>query len=355
MNDNMFLEFERPVCELESKIRDMEAKKAEGGAAVEEELKALRTQCEELKKKIYSELTPWQRVQLARHPKRPYITDYIPRIFSDFLELHGDRFFADDTALLGGMAFLDKCPVMLLGHQKGRTVQEAMEQNFGMPHPEGYRKALRLMKLAERYEMPVLTFIDTAGAYPGIGAEERGQAEAIAVNLREMAGLKVPVIVTVLGEGGSGGALAIGVGDAILMLENAWYSVISPEGCASILFHDAAKAEVAAQALHLTAADLKSAGIIDEIIPEPLGGAQQDPDITAANIKGVLLRRLKGLRGLSTKKLLDGRYDKFRRMGTWLETVAAGAGPERKRRSPPTNGKKAAASEASPSFAEDRS
>ena len=223
MDDEMLLEFEKPVFDLESKIKDLEARRQQGESIVDEELKKLQAQCQALKEKVYSNLTPWQRVQLARHPKRPYLADYIPRIFDDFMELHGDRAYSDDGALLGGMALLNKTPVMVIGHRKGRTLQESLEQNFGMPHPEGYRKALRLMKLAEQFEMPVLAFIDTAGAYPGIGAEERGQAEAIARNLREMASLKTPVVVTVLGEGGSGGALAIGIGDAVLMMENAWY------------------------------------------------------------------------------------------------------------------------------------
>lgn len=328
----MILDFERPVAELESRIRDLVDQQSSGQADVSGEIKDLQAQCDELRQKVYANLTPWQRVQLARHPKRPYLRDYIPRIFTDFMELHGDRVFGDDAALLGGMAFLDKTPVMVLGHQKGRTLQESMTQNFGMPHPEGYRKALRLMELAERFNMPVLTFIDTAGAYPGIGAEERGQAEAIARNLREMAALKVPVIVTVLGEGGSGGALAIGVGDAVLMLENAWYSVISPEGCASILFHDASKAELAAKALKLTANDLMASGVIDEIIPEPLGGAQKDPDAVAQSLKQAILSRLEGLSKLSAEKLLQKRFEKFRGLGQWQEKKSALLRQPKKRR-----------------------
>jgi acetyl-CoA carboxylase carboxyl transferase subunit alpha len=330
--DDMILDFERPVAELESRIRDLVDQQSSGQADVSGEIKDLQAQCDELRQKVYANLTPWQRVQLARHPKRPYLRDYIPRIFTDFMELHGDRVFGDDAALLGGMAFLDKTPVMVLGHQKGRTLQESMTQNFGMPHPEGYRKALRLMELAERFNMPVLTFIDTAGAYPGIGAEERGQAEAIARNLREMAALKVPVIVTVLGEGGSGGALAIGVGDAVLMLENAWYSVISPEGCASILFHDASKAELAAKALKLTANDLMASGVIDEIIPEPLGGAQKDPDAVAQSLKQAILSRLEGLSKLSAEKLLQKRFEKFRGLGQWQEKKSALLRQPKKRR-----------------------
>jgi acetyl-CoA carboxylase carboxyl transferase subunit alpha len=235
------------------------------------------------------------------------------------MEIHGDRSFGDDAALMCGLATFEGRPVAVIGHKKGRTLQEALEQNFGMPHPEGYRKAMRLMDLAERFKLPVLTFVDTAGAYPGIGAEERGQAEAIAKSLRVMAALKTPIIVTVIGEGGSGGALAIAVGDAILMLENAWYSVISPEGCAAILFHDAAKAEVAAKALKLTATDLKGMGIIDEIVPEPVGGAQRDPDLTASALKEAIRRNLASLTALSVDQLLAKRFEKFRSMGAWQE------------------------------------
>lgn len=321
--DDMILEFEKPVVELENKIKDLESRQTAGDNKVSSELKSLQAQVEELKTKLYAKLTPWQRVQLARHPKRPYLGDYIPRIFDDFMEVHGDRAFGDDAALLGGLGLIDKIPVVVVGHKKGRTLQESLQQNFGMPHPEGYRKALRLMKMAEQFNMPVLAFIDTAGAYPGIGAEERGQAEAIARNLREMAALKVPIIVTVIGEGGSGGALAIGVGDAVLMLENAWYSVISPEGCAAILFHDAAKAEVAAQSLKLTATDLKAQGVIDEIIPEPVGGAQKDPDETAANMKQAILKYLKQFKSMAPEKLLDHRFEKFRSIGAWQEKKGA--------------------------------
>lgn len=327
----MILEFEKPVLELENKIRDLEARQSQGENHVADEIKSLQAKCEDLKVKVYSNLTPWQRVQLARHPKRPYLGDYIPRIFEDFMELHGDRAFGEDAALLGGLAMIGKIPVVVIGHKKGRTLQESLQQNFGMPHPEGYRKALRLMKLAEQFKMPVLAFVDTAGAYPGIGAEERGQAEAIARNLREMASLKVPIIVTVIGEGGSGGALAIGIGDAVLMLENAWYSVISPEGCAAILFHDASKAELAAQALKLTAPDLKAQGIIDEIVSEPVGGAQRDPDETAANLKDVLLKQLKTFMAMPVEKLLLHRFEKFRSIGAWQEKkIAAPRKPKKK-------------------------
>lgn len=278
-------------------------------------------------------LSPWQRVQLARHPKRPYIGDYIPRIFDDFMELHGDRGYADDAALLCGLAYLNKRPVVVLGHKKGRTLQEALEQNFGMPHPEGYRKALRLMKLAEQFNLPLLTFVDTAGAYPGIGAEERGQAEAIARNLREMSVLRIPIIVTVIGEGGSGGALAIAIGDKVLMLENAWYSVISPEGCAAILFHDAAKAEAAATALKLTATDLKKNGIIDQIVIEPDGGAHNNPDATAANLKAALIEALDEFGSQPIDKLLEHRFEKFRRIGAWQEKKSASSRQSKKKKS----------------------
>jgi len=274
----MILEFEYSISELENEIRALELRRLEGEEHLDKTIKSLQSKYENMKQKVYSKLSPWQRVQIVRHPKRPFIGDYLPRIFNDFMELHGDRNYGDDSAIIGGMAFLNKTPVMIIGHRKGRGLKESMERNFGMPHPEGYRKALRLMMLAERYKMPVLTFVDSSGAYPGIGAEERGQAEAIARNLREMAVLKVPIIVTILGEGGSGGALALGIGDVVLMMENAWYSVISPEGCATILFHDATKAEAAASSLKLTAQDLKKFGITDDIIPEPLGGAHKAPN-----------------------------------------------------------------------------
>jgi acetyl-CoA carboxylase carboxyl transferase subunit alpha len=319
MGDDMQLEFEKPVTDLESKIKDLEARRSQGESDVASEIKALQVKYQDLKDKMYSNLTPWQRVQLARHPKRPYFGDYVPRLFDDFMEIHGDRAYGDDAALLCGLASFEGRPVAVMGHKKGRTLQEALAQNFGMPHPEGYRKALRLMEMAERFKLPVLSFVDTAGAYPGIGAEERGQAEAIARNLRDMAALRTPIVVTVIGEGGSGGALAIAVGDAILMLENAWYSVISPEGCAAILFHDAARAEDSARALKLTAPDLKSQGIIDEIVPEPLGGAQRDPDLTATALKEAIRNNLAALSRLSVDQLLAKRFEKFRSMGAWQE------------------------------------
>ena len=264
-------------------------------------------------------LTPWQRVQLARHPKRPYFGDYVPRLFEDFMELHGDRAFADDAALMGGLALLGKTPVVVIGHKKGRSLQESLEQNFGMPHPEGYRKALRLMKMAEQFKLPVLAFVDTSGAYPGIGAEERGQAEAIARNLREMAALKVPIVVTVIGEGGSGGALAIAVGDKILMMENAWYSVISPEGCASILWKSAEKAELAAEAMGVTAPRLRELGLVDEVVREPLGGAHRDPAVTAESIRSTLVRHMRDLDSVDVGELLRRRSARIASYGSFRE------------------------------------
>ncbi len=327
-------DFEKPILDLEQKIVELQEMSAANGAEMTDEIKGLQDRCEELKKEIYGKLTPWQRVQLARHPRRPYTLDYVQRIFKDFTELHGDRHFAEDKAIVGGLAYLDDQPVLVLGHQKGRTLQESMARNFGMPHPEGYRKALRLMRMAGRFGMPIITFIDTAGAYPGIGAEERGQATAIAENLREMSMFPVPIICCVIGEGGSGGALAIGVGDKFLMLDNAWYSVISPEGCASILYRDASKAADAAQALKLTAVDLKGLEIIDEVIPEPLGGAHRDPDALAARMKETLLAHLKELQQLPVEELLEKRYEKLRCIGRFEDQ-------QKKQLKPPTRRKKA--------------
>jgi acetyl-CoA carboxylase carboxyl transferase subunit alpha len=324
------LDFERPILELDSKI--MELKNMETGSVnFDQEIKALEQKRDQLMKEIYVSLTPWQRVQLARHPKRPYTLDYIHALFTNFIELHGDRSFGDDPALVGGLAFFGSQSVVVMGHQKGRSVEESMMRNFGMMHPEGYRKALRLMKLAEKFNKPVITFIDTAGAYPGIGAEERGQAEAIAKNLREMAVLKTPVISIIIGEGGSGGALGIGVTDRILMLENAWYSVISPEGCAAILFRDAAKAPDAAKALKLTAQDLLSLKIIDEIIEEPLGGAHRNWEQVMEKLKSAIAQNLKDLQALKISKLLENRYEKYREIGSWTESA--------KKQLSPVNGK----------------
>lgn len=312
-------DFERPILELESKIAEIKSLSAPGMMNLDSEVKSLEEKRDKLMKEVFSSLTPWQRVQLARHPKRPYTLDYINALFTDFTELHGDRLFGDDLALVGGLAFLDGEPVVVMGSQKGRTMEEAVTRNYGMMHPEGYRRALRLLKLAEKFHRPVITFIDTPGAYPGIGAEERGQAEAIARNLREMAVLKTPMIGVVIGEGGSGGALGIGVVDRTLMLENAWYSVISPEGCAAILFRDAARASDAASALKLTAEDLLKMKVVDEIVPEPLGGAHRDFTAVAAALKTSILKHLKDLKSVETKKLLDLRYQKYRGLGVFEE------------------------------------
>lgn len=316
------LDFEQPILELDSKIMELKNMSSLGKTGTinfDEEIKALEEKRDELMKEIYASLTPWQRVQLARHPKRPYTLDYIHALFTDFIELHGDRNFGDDPALVGGLAFFESQPVVVMGHQKGRSVEESMMRNFGMMHPEGYRKALRLMELAEKFHKPVITFVDTAGAYPGIGAEERGQAEAIAKNLREMSALKTPIISIVIGEGGSGGALGIGVADRILMLENAWYSVISPEGCAAILFRDAAKAPDAAKALKLTAQDLISLKIIDEIVQEPLGGAHRNWESVTQALKSIIGQNLKDLQSEKISKLLEKRYEKYREIGYWIE------------------------------------
>ncbi|OGS21330.1 MAG: acetyl-CoA carboxylase carboxyltransferase subunit alpha [Elusimicrobia bacterium RIFOXYA2_FULL_39_19] len=320
------LEFERPVFELEKKIADL--RKAAGEPHphddvslidLDKEIINLEHKCAALRQDIYSNLKPPQRFQLARHPKRPYSLDYIAHIFTDFTELHGDRSFADDKALVTGFGMLDNTTFMIIAQQKGRTLQESMERNFGMMHPEGYRKALRMMKMAEKFHKPIITFIDTMGAFPGLGAEERGQAEAIARNLREMSALEVPVICVVLGEGGSGGALGIGVGDKILMLENAYYSVITPEGCASILFHDAGKAAEAAEAMKITANNLYEFKVIDEIIPEPLGGAHRDVKETANNIKTAILKHYAGLSKMSGPQIQKARYNKYRILGNFEE------------------------------------
>lgn len=284
------------------------------------EIDDLEAQIGEVKTKVYRKLTPWQRVQIARHPDRPLARDYIELIFHDFVELHGDRLYGDDKAIIGGPAFLDGRAVMVIGQQKGRGTKERVACNFGSPHPEGYRKALRLMKLAEKFKMPVITLIDTQGAYPGVGAEERGQAWAIAENLRQMSRLNVPVIAVNIGEGGSGGALAIGVADRLLMLENSWYSVISPEGCASILYKDAGKAPEAAASLKMTADDLKKHGLVDEIIREPVGGAHRAPNETAEALHIAINKHLERLTGLSVRELLDKRYERLRAVGAYDET-----------------------------------
>ncbi|WP_394213138.1 acetyl-CoA carboxylase carboxyl transferase subunit alpha [Enterovibrio calviensis] len=310
-----FLEFEQPIAELEAKIEALRvvSKRGDDPEAVnlDKEIEQLETKSAELTKKIFSDLGAWQVAQLARHPRRPYTLDYADLIFTEFEELAGDRAYADDKAIVGGMARIDGRPVMIIGHQKGRETREKVIRNFGMPKPEGYRKALRLMKMAERFNMPIITFIDTAGAYPGVGAEERGQSEAIARNLKEMSGLSVPVICNVVGEGGSGGALAIGVGDFVNMLQYSTYSVISPEGCASILWRDSNKAPQAAEAMGMTAPRLKELGLIDNIIEEPMGGAHRNSAFTADNIKALLVKQLEELEQLDTEALRERRYQRL--------------------------------------------
>lgn len=314
-----FLEFEKPVVELEKKIEELRQTALDTKVDNSHEIERLGQNAMRLQDEIFSNLTPWQITQLARHPLRPYTLDYTQRVFNDFIELHGDRNFRDDPAIVGGLAMLENEPVMVIGHQKGRTTKEKVFRNFGMPNPEGYRKAVRLMSMAERLKKPIITFIDTPGAFPGIGAEERGQAEAIAKNLMVMSRLKVPIIVVVIGEGGSGGALAIGVGDRILMLEYATYSVISPEGCAAILWKDGSKADIAAKALKITAKDLHKLGIIDEVLKEPLGGAHQSIDATAITLKEALVRSLQGLKKFSQDELLEIRYKRYREIGKFQE------------------------------------
>jgi acetyl-CoA carboxylase carboxyl transferase subunit alpha len=312
------LEFEKPIVELEKKIEELNLLAREG-LDISTDVATLESRVEAMRRDIFSNLSRWQTAQVARHINRPFTLDYIREIFTDFTELHGDRVFGDDRAIVGGLARLDSQPVMVMGHQKGRDTREKVFRNFGMPNPEGYRKALRLMKMAEQFRLPVITFVDTPGAYPGIGAEERGQAEAIARNLRDMASLKTPVVVCITGEGGSGGALAIAVGNRVLMLEHSVYSVISPEGCAAILWSDGSKGAQAADALKLTAQDIISLGVIDEIVPEPVGGAHRDHTATAANLKSAIVRNLASLANLSDDALLEDRYRKFRAMSQFVE------------------------------------
>jgi len=309
-----YLEFEKPLREVEEKIEKLAASGG-GKSGVQDEIRKLRTKLAQLEHELYSKLSPWQRTQLARHPQRPSTLDYIGEMFRDFLEFHGDRSFGDDRAIVGGFASFNGRSVMVIGHQKGKTLKERMQRNFGMPNPEGYRKALRLMKMAEKFGRPIITFIDTPGAYPGIGAEERGQAEAIARNLYAMSRLTVPIVSIVIGEGGSGGALALGVSDRILMLEHGVYSVISPEGCAAILWDDPAKVPDAAAALKMTAQDLVDLEIVDEVIPEPLGGAHREPRAVTDRIAKALTNQLYQLTDLSVADLLDQRDRKYRRIG----------------------------------------
>ena len=313
----LILEFEKPIIELEQKIEEM--RKYADNLGIAGEISTLEKKVDQLRESIFTNLTRWQRVQLARHPDRPYTLDYIHLMTEDFVELHGDRLFADDKAIVGGFARLGGQPVMILGHQKGRDTKSNVFRNFGMPNPEGYRKALRLMHLAVKFKRPIITLLDTPGAYPGLGAEERGQAEAIARNLFEMSHLPVPIIVVIIGEGASGGALGIGVGDRILMFENAWYSVIAPESCSSILWRSWDYKEQAAEALKLTAADLFEQKIIDRIVPEPPGGAHRNHEMVASTLKKILLEELKALQKVKPDKLVDNRVEKFSKMGAWKE------------------------------------
>ena len=312
-----FLDFEQPIAELEAKIEELQLVNngQELNLDLEEQISQLREKNNELTQKIYADLDPWQTARVARHPQRPYTQDYISRMFTDYDELAGDRAYADDKAIVGGTARLDGKPVMIIGHQKGRSTSEKVKRNFGMPRPEGYRKALRLMEMAERFNMPIITFIDTPGAYPGVGAEERGQSEAIARNLKVMARLTVPIVCTVIGEGGSGGALAIGVGDRVNMLKYSTYSVISPEGCASILWKTAEKASTAAEAMGITADRIKELELIDNIVEEPLGGAHRDIDEMAAMLKQAIKADLTSLEGLSEEELIEKRYERLMSFG----------------------------------------
>jgi acetyl-CoA carboxylase carboxyl transferase subunit alpha len=318
MNQN-YLDFEQSIADLEAKIEALRAAGSDRDLNLGDEINRLRAKSRKLTESIFTNLTPWQISQLARHPLRPYTLDYLGRVFTDFEELHGDRAFADDPAIVAGLARLEGRPVMVIGHQKGRDTREKLKRNFGMPRPEGYRKAMRLMKTAERFRLPVLTFIDTPGAYPGVGAEERGQSEAIARNLYVMAGLKTPILSTVIGEGGSGGALAIGVCDRMLMLQYSTYSVISPEGCASILWKSASKASEAAEAMGITAPRLRELGLVDVIVPEPLGGAHRDVETMAANLKQTLLSALVELDKTPPEELLKVRYARLMQYGKFEE------------------------------------
>lgn len=316
-----YLDFEKPICELEEKIKELKTFGSNKKINLEPEVKKLEQKLEKMKDTVYAHLTDWQRVQIARHPGRPYTLDYIHMMTTDFLELHGDRLFAEDLALIGGFAQINGRRVMIMGHQKGRDTKENIRRNFGCAHPEGYRKAMRLMKLAEKFDLPIVVLIDTPGAYPGVGAEERGQAQAIAMNLRDMTSIATPIVVAVIGEGGSGGALGVGVADRVCILQNAYYSVISPEGCASILWRSSVRAPDAANALKLTGEHLLKFGIVDEVIPEPPGGAHRDPESAAANLKKAVLKHIKDLSSLSKEDLVESRYNKFRNMGKYTEAA----------------------------------
>lgn len=315
-----YLDFEKPIIDLENKIEELKQISAGGKDLLTPEIQRLEGKLEELRESIFKNLTRWQRVQLARHPDRPYTLDYIDKFVEHFMELHGDRYYGDDKAIVGGLGTIDNQTVMIIGQQKGRDTKTRQYRNFGMPAPEGYRKALRLMKLAEKFNIPVITLLDTPGAFPGLEAEERGQAEAIARNLKEMAVLKVPIVTIVIGEGASGGALGIGMGNEVYMMENTWYSVISPESCSSILWKTWDYKEQAANALKLTAQDLLEMGIIDGIIPEPTGGAHRDYDKAADALKAQILESLKRLKKMSVSKLVEQRIDKYSKMGAWVDT-----------------------------------
>lgn len=318
---NGYLPFEKPIAELREKIAELKKFTQQSSLDLSEEIQTLEARAERLEQEIYGNLTPWQKVQIARHPSRPTTLDYIRRIFTDFVELHGDRLYGDDPAIVGGIAKLNGRPVTVIGHERGKDTKDKIARNFGLPHPEGYRKALRLMQQADKFGRPIITFVDTQGAHPGVEAEERGQSEAIARNLREMAGFTVPIICVVTGEGGSGGALAISVGNRLLMLEHAYYSVISPEGAAAILWRDAAYAQQAAEALKITAQDLKRLGVIDRIIPEPKGGAHKNPDAQAAEIKKAIEEELSDLLQMNGEKLQEERYNKYARIGVYTTVV----------------------------------
>jgi len=317
MKDDMSIE--KSIIELEAKITELKKLSVHADIDLTKEIHALEGKAEKFKKEFYQNLNAWDKVKMARHPERPLTMDFIKNMFKDFTELHGDRIFRDDPAIVGGLAYLEDKPVIIIGHEKGKDTKEKLARNFGMPYPEGFKKAARLMKMAEKFKLPIISFVDTQGAYPGIGAEERGQFVAIAENLRLMSQLKIPIIIVVIGEGGSGGALGIAVGDRVLMLENAYYSVISPEGCASILWRDAGKADEAAKALKLTAQDLIKLKIIDEIITEPLGGAHKDYNLTIKNVKFAIEKNLKELEKISPEQLVELRYEKFRVMGIFEE------------------------------------
>ena len=324
MDDKYSLDFEQPLRGLIKQLENLHQLSNENNIDVSNEIRAIEQKIEDTKKSIYSNLSPWQRVQLARHPKRPYSADYIERIFTGLQELHGDRAFRDDRSIIGGTAFLDGEAVMIIAQQKGRNTKENLLRNFGSPEPEGYRKALRLMKMADKFGLPIITFVDTQGAYPGIGSEERHVSEAIAVNLREMSQFSVPIISTVIGEGGSGGALGIAVANKVLILENAYYSVISPEGCAAILWKDRAKAPEAAIALKFGSADLLRLGAVEAVIEEPMGGAHTDPDTAATHLGKAIREQLAKLKTMSSEELIEQRYERFRNLGSFEEDVSEG-------------------------------